>query len=170
MPLSVPVLSAEQLQRYSAALGVSPPVEERRELGPLPQEFADMHGWRELAENVARVYHALPPEDRAQCAIFAQNYGEAGAIDFFGRPLGLPAAISGHNSYWFWGPRGATGSVVIVIDGDPRDYEQLFTTVERVGESDHPLAMPDERHLAIYLCRGMHTPLTQVWARTKSFG
>jgi len=170
LPLVVPVLPVDRFLRFSDRIGVSPSAGERHALGPLPQQFADMHGWKELAENVARVYASLPPEERAQCAIFAQNYGEAGAIDVLGRPLGLPAAICGHNSYWFWGPRGATGSVVIVIGGDASEYALLFDTVERVGESDHPLAMPYERHLPIHLCRGMRQPLGQLWPQVKSFG
>jgi len=61
--------------------------------------------WPDLAANVARVYDALPAADRERACVFAQNYGEAGGR----RPrraLGLPRAISGHNSY-FSGDRAA---------------------------------------------------------------
>jgi hypothetical protein len=73
-----------------------------RPFSPLPQYFADEFGWREAVEKVAVVYRGLPERDRRPCAIYAQNYGEAGAIDYFGRRLGLPPAISAHNSYWMW--------------------------------------------------------------------
>ena len=59
-----------------------------------------MFGWEDLVRRVARVYHALPTGQRATCAILATNYGEAGAIDFFGPRYGLPPAISPHNNYW----------------------------------------------------------------------
>jgi len=68
-----------------------------------------------MAARVAAVYHALPPQDRARAVFYGENYGEAAAIDVFGRRLGLPPAISGHNQYFLWGPRGHDGSVMIII-------------------------------------------------------
>jgi len=62
----------------------------------------------------------LPAEDRAKAAILPKNYGEAGAIDFFGPPLGLPRALSGHQNYWYWGPRDYTGDVIIALQHMPR--------------------------------------------------
>jgi hypothetical protein len=64
--------------------------------------------------SVAQVYHHLRPEDEKRAAIFCQNYGEAGAIDFFGPKLGLPPAISGHQNYFLWGQRDWTGEVILV--------------------------------------------------------
>ncbi len=87
-------------------------------LGPLPQIFADQFGWEEMTALVARVYNALPPDIRRQTAIFGQNYGQAGAIDLFGPKYGLPPAISGHQSYFLWGPRDYTGASVIVMQGN----------------------------------------------------
>ena len=71
---------------------------------------------------VARVYNALPPDLRRQTAIFGQNYGQAGAIDLFGPKYGLPPAISGHQSYFLWGPRDYTGASVIVMAGQPAGF------------------------------------------------
>ena len=65
----------------------------------------------------------------------AGNYGEAGAIDFFGPQYGLPESISGHYSYYVWGPRGATGEVVIAF-GVPLDIlDGIFAHIEEVGGS-----------------------------------
>src|SRR6201999_2075244 len=109
---------------------------ERMKLGVLPQQFADMFGWPEMAADVARVYRTLPPADRARAAIFGQNYGEAAAMDIFGKPLGLPPAISGHNNYYLWGPRGADGNVMIVIGGNLKQEQSLFESVTQVGVTD----------------------------------
>ena len=82
-----PSLSPERYVAYEQALGFAPPKTEVGHRGPLPQHFGDRFGWPELVAEVARIYHALPPEDRARAAIFANNYGEAGAINLFGPRL-----------------------------------------------------------------------------------
>ena len=72
----------------------------------------------EMTREVARIYNSLPPEQRARTAIFANSYGQAGAIDFFGPKYGLPKSISNHQSYWLWGPREFSGETVIVLGSD----------------------------------------------------
>jgi 4-amino-4-deoxy-L-arabinose transferase-like glycosyltransferase len=100
VPMGLPLLPVDRLVAYGGALGLRPRAQERTREGHLPQVFADMFGWEDLVRRVARVYHALPTGQRATCAILATNYGEAGAIDFFGPRYGLPPAISPHNNYW----------------------------------------------------------------------
>ena len=107
----LPLLSPERYGAYQSALGIGQPKTEVAHAGPLPQMFGDQFGWPELVSEVARIYHALPPEDRARAAIYTGNYGEAGAVNLFGPSYGLPAAISGHQTHFFWGPRGATGEL-----------------------------------------------------------
>ena len=91
-PLAKPLLPEDDYVRYAAALKQTPKREENNELGRLPQHFADMHGWSELAATVAEVYRSLPPADQARVCIFGQNYGEAGAIDMFLWLAARPAA------------------------------------------------------------------------------
>jgi hypothetical protein len=169
--MAVPVLPVETYVAYARALGLSPSATagERNELGPLPQHFADMHGWPEMAARVAAVYHALPAEDRARAVFFGRNYGEAAAIDVFGRPLGLPPAISGHNNYFLWGPRDHDGSVVIVIGGDRDRLLEQFESVEVAGHLDHPYAMPYETNRPVYVLRGMRVPMSTAWPRFRNF-
>ena len=169
LPFAKPVLSTDAFLRYAAALGMGPRSEERHEMGRLPQQYADMHGWEDLASNLAKVYHALPAADRGRACIFAQNYGQAGAVDVLGAPLGLPRAISGHNSYFLWGPRGCTGDVVIAIGGDHSDYEQVFTSVEQAAVHTCTDCMPYENNLPIFVLRGARAPLSEIWPRAKRF-
>jgi len=103
-PLVIPVLPVESLIAYQRALGVTPTASERSRLGPLGQHFADRFGWHELTGEVARIYAALPAEERAGAVILTKNYGEAGAVDYYGRRYRLPPAISSHNNYYVWGP------------------------------------------------------------------
>jgi hypothetical protein len=168
-PLAKPLLPTDAYLRYTAVLGMTPSVGERHEMGRLPQHFADMHGWPELAANVARVFDALPAADRARACIFAQNYGQAGAVDVLGARLGLPRAISGHNSYYLWGPRGCTGEGVIALGGDRHGYEELFATVEQAATHTCVDCMPYENNLPIWVARGARVPFHEIWPRVKRF-
>jgi len=165
-PLVVPILPVETLLRYQRALGIELPKTEVAHIGPLPQHFGDMFGWPELGETVAKIYHGLPPEERAKAAIYASSYGDAGAIDFFGPRFGLPKAICPHQNYFFWGPRNYTGEVVIVLQGNREKARQNFASVEESVTMHHPYAMAEE-HYTILICRGLKQPLQQVWPSLK---
>lgn len=167
-PLAIPILPPETYIRYTKALHLAPPAIETHKLGPLPQIFADQFGWEEMVATVARVYNGLPTEVRAKTAIFSQNYGQAGAIDLFGPKYGLPPAISGHQSYFLWGPRGYTGESVIVMDGREADLEWRFASVQRVATVYHPYSMPYE-HFDVFYCRGLRQPLNEIWPQVKNW-
>src|SRR5262249_48874415 len=74
-------------------------------------------GWKKSIPSLcsAKAWDQLSPQERPDCAIFAQNYGQAGAIDFLGRRYGLPPALSGHQTYFLWGPRKYSGKCMIVL-------------------------------------------------------
>jgi hypothetical protein len=167
-PLSVPVLSPESYIRYQRSIGFEPPKTENQRTGPLPQHFADEFGWEEMAREVGRVYNALPPDERARTAIFANGYGQGGAIDFFGPKYGLPKAIGNHQNYWLWGPREYTGERVIVLGSDGTGDREHFASVEAVGRTNHPCARRDE-HFQIFLCRDLNTTLQKLWPKAKKW-
>ncbi|HSP34538.1 MAG TPA: glycosyltransferase, partial [Thermoanaerobaculia bacterium] len=135
----------------------------------MPQFFADRFGWPEMAATVARAYWSLPPDVRAKTAIFGNDYGQAGAIDFYGTRYGLPKSISGVLTYWYWGPRTYTGESVLVL-GDRRErLEELFEVVKPMAEIGHPYAMAQE-HFTLFLAqkpRGWN--FQTVWPRMKKF-
>lgn len=163
-----PILPVEKYLVYSRTLHFEPPQIENHKMGPLPQLYADMYGWQEMAEAVAGAYNKLSPEDKQRCAIFGQNYGQAGAIDFFGAKMSLPSAISGHQSYFYWGPRNYTGECMIVMDDTPDRLSKLFDSWEKVATVYHPYSMPYQ-HFDVYLCRGLHWPLAKIWPRLKNW-
>jgi hypothetical protein len=168
-PLAMPILPPDTYIHYTQVIHLNQPRIEHRRTSALPQLFADRFGWPEMAEAVAKVYHSLPLEERSNCAIFGNDYGQAGSIDFYGPKLGLPKAISGHVSYWYWGPRDYTGECMIVLGDDRRGVEQWFDRVEAVAEVGHPYAMAQE-HFTVFLCRKPKgwTP-QQIWPRLKKW-
>lgn len=169
-PLAIPLLPVKAAVTYANFWHVKEVHVENYDTGPLPQFFADMFGWRQQAAVVALVYQNLTPEDRARCAILAGNYGEAGAIDYFGSAYGLPHAISGHNNYYLWGPGGYSGDIVIAIGMRLVDLQSLFGVVQQVATVNAPYAIPDENNLPVYLCRRPRMTLSQAWPRLKFFG
>ncbi len=173
LPFALPVMSEAHFAQYRAhvlnALGAKPAESEHHKPSPLGQEYADMHGWPQLAGTVAGVYATLSPQDRARVAIVASNYGEAAAIDFFGRPYGLPPALSGHNQYFLWGTHGRSGDVLIDVGGDCGAGAHLFRHAERAATFSAPYSMPYESDLPIMLCRGIKRPLATVWPAVKMY-
>jgi len=166
----LPLLPPKTYILYTHFIGISEPKFEHRQASALPQLLADRFGWPEMATAVAKVYNSLPPDERARTAIFGQNYGEAGAIDFYGPKLGLPKAISGHVNYWYWGPRDYTGETMIVLgDTPPEQLEQYYARVEARGSVGHPYAMASE-HFTIYFCsEPKDGTLTQLWPKLKNW-
>lgn len=168
-PLATPLLPLQSYLRYQSAIGIKPSSGERQRVGILPQHYADMFGWEEMAREVAGVYRSLRPEERARCAIFTQNYGEAGAIDFFGRRLGIPRAASGHNSYWLWGPPKGDPTVLILVGGGPEDYRDSFERVDPAAVFRCRYCMPYEQDLPIYVGRGLRSPIARLWPGAKHY-
>jgi hypothetical protein len=168
-PMALPVLAVEDYVAYSQALGFAPSTDERKELAELPQFYADMHGWESIVETVASVYDTLSPEEQNVATFLTGNYGEAGAIDLLGRSHGLPVAISGHNNYWLWGPRGRTGEVVIVIGGGKEGLGEVFEQVELAARTDCGYCMPYENDQPVWICRRPRAPIDELWPELKHF-
>jgi hypothetical protein len=166
LPVTLPILPADQVGPYLAKIGMGGQKAEVGHNGPLPQHFGDEFGWTEMVAAVAQYYNSLPPDLRAKTAILAGNYGEAGAIDFFGTKYGLPKAISAHQNYYYWGPRNYTGESLIVLQWDLEDV-QHFCNDYRIGPTlDPPFAMGEE-HYTVLHCLGLKKPLPEVWDRLK---
>lgn len=166
VPVVVPVLPIETLVKYQEAIGFAPPKSEVANDSPLQQIFSDQLGWQELTEKVAGVYNSLPPEERAKAGIYAGNYGEAGAIDFYGTQYGLPKAISPHQSYFLWGPREYTGEILILLGASKEKAEKSCESIEEKTEVNHPYAQGYEKY-RIIVCRQTKKPLPEIWQSLK---
>jgi Dolichyl-phosphate-mannose-protein mannosyltransferase len=170
VPITVPVLSPEKFLAYTKTLFFKLPVMEHAHArAALPQWYADQFGWNEIVAETAMAWNHLSTEEREDkaCGIFAQDYGQAGAIDFLGRRYGLPPALSGHQSWFLWGPRGYSGNCMIVLDDSRERLEQLWQNVEYVGTSaDNPYAL--EKEIPVFICRGAKFgTLAELWPQLK---
>jgi 4-amino-4-deoxy-L-arabinose transferase-like glycosyltransferase len=164
LPLGLPILPPERMARYAAALGVNAAVQTNQgEVLSLPQDYADMLGWNEQVAAVARVYRALPAAERAQAVIVADNYGEAGAADFYGPRYGLPGAVAPTGSYWFFGPGKEPGEVIIKIGGAREDLVPFCRSIALADRVNEPWVVPEERDLPIWICRQPYHTLQEIW-------
>ncbi|MBZ5680560.1 MAG: glycosyltransferase family 39 protein [Acidobacteriia bacterium] len=167
-PIVVPVLSPDGFIAYMKYLPFKLPVMEHAHARvTLPQWYSDQFGWEEIVAETAVAWNRLSPDERHDCGIFAQDYGQAGAIDFLGRRYGLPPAMSGHQTWFLWGPRGYSGNCMIVLDDRQATLERYWDHVEFVGISaPSPYAL--EQQIPVFLCKGKKfSSWTDVWPKLK---
>jgi hypothetical protein len=162
VPALLPILPPEGVVAYQRRLGLAPPKTEVSHRGPLEQRLGDQFGWEELVADVAKIYHALPPEERAKTGIFASNYGEAGALSLYGPAYGLPPAICAHQNHYFWGPPKPEPENLIWLQWSRRGVEDHCRSVEKAGEHFHPWGMSEENR-PIYMCRGLKHTIAEYW-------
>ena len=173
IPLVLPVLPERTYVAYEAALlgalhvSRGATATENQRQSALSQDFADMHGWPEMAATVERVAGGLRPGERERALIVAGNYGEAAALEFFGH--GLPPVASGHNQYFLWGTHGRTGEIVIDVGGDCGASAHLFASAERAATAGTPYAISYEQNLPVMVCRGPRIPLSTIWPQVKRY-
>jgi len=169
-PMSLPILPPEQTAAFQERLGLRPAQLERLAMGGLPQHLADQHGWQELAEAVAAVWRELPESDRARALVYGANYGRASAVTVLGAPLGLPAAVSGHNNYFLWGAPPGRGEVVVAVGGREQDHLRFYREVRLAARMPpNPWVMPYESELGIFVLRGPLVPFEELWPRLRHY-
>jgi len=159
LPLVVPVLSRSTLPTGSWESNIN-------------KDLSATVGWQELVQQVADVTKTVPGGERANLVIFTGDYGAAGAIDLWGPRYGLPHAISGHNSYWWWGPSGAhDGATTIAVDL-PRPYLlTIFSEVTPAGAVHTPGDVwTEERGDPIWICRGQKQSWARAWPAARHYG
>ncbi len=166
LPIELPLFSKEVTAAYveRAGLGVTTKTNQGTPLR-LPQDYADMLGWPELVDAVAHVYDSLPAEKRAQVVLIGENYGEAGAMEFYGPKLGLPRVVSAAGSYWFFGPGEKPGAVVISLGVTQEDMAKFFGTVTFAGKVVNDWGVPEEQDVSIYVGENPKTTLQALWPK-----
>jgi hypothetical protein len=120
-------------------------------------------GWPVFVHEIAAAYDSLPPAQRAAATVLTSNYGEAGAVDHYGPADGLPAAYSGHMSFWYWGPPPAPATTAIVVGYDKSQLGfcgsvRLAATLDNhVGVSD------DEQGAPVWICQDLRATWAAIW-------
>lgn len=171
IPILLPYFSNNFSQQYIEWLGINTELE-RGKKPPLHQVLADRIGWEEKVMLVVNAYNSLSDEDKKQTIIATGNYGQAGAIELFGKPYNLPPVACSHNTYYLWSKDRVNGSVLLQLDND-RSYEgltSLFDEVEMhpgIFRSDY--VSHHENNLVVFICRGPKIPPIEMLERSKNF-
>jgi hypothetical protein len=180
-PLARPLLPVDSFLAYQSALKLEPPSNEGHELAGLPQFYADMFGWEDLARNVSKIYKSLTEAERKQTVVYCNNYGEAGAIEYYSKKYQLPKVICPHNNYWYWSldsgesdgldewPENTNATTVIIIGGSIEDHLESFEQVEAAGVHRTKYAIPYESNLTIFIGRGLKRSIEEISRNNKIF-
>ncbi|MGA9363283.1 MAG: glycosyltransferase family 39 protein [Bacteroidota bacterium] len=168
-PISSPLLPPPMLKNYISALGLSLDIEKGKTNEQLPQWLADRLGWRELASDVARVYHSLPSEEQRNTILVSTNYGEAGALELYAPEFGLPPVFCTHNSFHLWGPPSDSIKTYIAVFVQRRDLESKFESVVEAGLHTCADCTRPQRRIPIYVARGPRFSITAEWPKFKIY-
>lgn len=174
-PITLPVLSVSRTIEIMRNIGFVPPSGEKSKVSVLPQHYADMFGWKEMTRDIAAAYDVLSSQEQQDCMILTRNYGEAGAVDYFGDQWNLPPASSGHNNYWLWGPPDWNGTAAVIlgphhdVESSRNELQSYFETVELVVIHTCEYSMPFENHLPVFVCRTAKMDIEDLWPTLKHY-
>ncbi|TKK66388.1 glycosyltransferase family 39 protein [Ilyomonas limi] len=137
LPLLLPIYEPAKLAAFYQKMGINKTgllKWEDLKNHPLPQDFSDMLGWEEMTKKVAAAYRSLSPAEQQQTLIFCNNYGMAGAVNYYGRKYGLPEAYSDNASFLYWLPENKpmTNLILVTEDTDElaHDYIRFFKSAQ----------------------------------------
>ena len=167
-PLARPLLPIQTFISYQSVMELKAPNNEGHST-ELPQFYADMFGWESLAKNVSKVYQSLPDEEKRHTVIYCNNYGEAGAIEYFSKKYKLPKVVCPHNNYWYWWPEKSYAATVIIIGGEAEQHLDALEQCELASIHKVMYAMPYEDNLKIFIGKGLKIPLQKIKQKLKIF-
>jgi len=156
IPKLTPILPIEQFVAYSELKSEDGRIE-------LTGDYADMFGWEEQVALIDSVYQSLSTEEQDNCVLWAENYGEAGALKILGNKYNLPNPISRHGSFWTWGFGNKDAEVWISLGNERPSVEHVFQEVELVKIVTHKYAIGEENGIPVFICRNPRIDIEQWW-------
>jgi hypothetical protein len=167
-PFARPLLKPDIFIKYQTAIGLEPPSNEGHET-VFPQFYSDMFGWEDLAKDVSKVYQSLPKEESKRTLVYCNNYGKAGAIEYYSSKYPLPKVVCPHNSYWYWWPSNNNYTRLIIIGGEIDDHLESLNEVLIAGFHKTKYAMPYENNQTIFIGRELKRTVDQIRQSDKIF-
>lgn len=167
LPFGLPIVPPPQMAQYATAVGIKGAVTTNQgKVLSLPQDYADMLGWKEQVEAVAQVYGSLPADQRSEAVLLARNYGEAGALDFYGPRHRLPRVLLPHNNL-LWPPPAKPADVVVSLGISTNDLSRYFRSVRLAAVYDDPWRVPEERNVPICIAQTLYQSIDEAWPGLK---
>ena len=156
IPKLTPILPIEKYVEYANLKEENGRVE-------LTGDYADMFGWEEQVKLVDSVYQSLTVKEKENCILWAENYGEAGALKILGKKYNLPNPISRHGSFWQWGFGEKNARVWISLGNEKPSVEYVFEDVKLVKIIRHKYAIGEENEIPLYICRKPKIDIEKWW-------
>ena len=128
-----------------------------------------MFGWKDLAKDVSNVYESLSENEKETTVVYCNNYGEAGAIEYYSKTFELPPVVCPHNNYWYWWDLNKKVTTVIVLDGKEEDHLSSLKEVKVVAIHKSKYSMPYENNLSIFVCRGLKRSIKEIHKSDKHY-
>lgn len=129
-------------------------------------EVVEMIGWQDLSKQVAQIYQSIPENEKPRTVILVGNYGEAGALDLYGKEYNLPRVISGGNSLWYRGYGNPEPETIIVVGFEGGYAGNFFSSCkysDTVTNTYHVQNEESARHTSLYVCRNPRKPWNEMW-------
>ena len=157
IPEATPILPIDKYVEYAY-------LKEKNGRIALTDDYADMFGWEEQVELVDSLYQSLTPNEKENCVLWAENYGEAGALKILGKKHNLPNPISRHGSFWTWGYGIKNAAIWISLGNEKKAVEYIFEEVELIKIITHKYAIEEENRIPLYVCRKPKMDIAKWWA------
>ena len=129
IPIALPVLSPGKLDDFYRKNHIEKFGALKWEDGknhPLPMDFADMLSWEEMAQKMARAYNTMSAEEKKNAILFCDNYGQAGAVNFYAKKYNLPEAYSDNASFLYWIPDSLHFDNLVLLTDDQEEMQHPF--------------------------------------------
>ncbi len=170
-PFAIPILPVDDFIQHSQNLGITHESAESKELAQLPQHYADMFGWENMARRTSEIYINLPDTLREGTVVYVQNYGEAASLEYFSRKYTLPMILAGHNNYWLWGNQTIHDGIksFLIVGGKKEDHLRAFDIVDEAGRIQCTYCMPYENNLPVFFCTQLKSSIQDVWPYVKHY-
>ena len=118
----------------------------------LPQDFADMLGWKEMAGKALAAYEMLPKNELKNTLVFCDNYGQTGAVNYYNRGK-MPEAYSFNTDYIYWLPYQSQVRNILLVGQKPsQKVIDMFAEIKLIGAVENEFAR--EKGTSIYLLTG----------------
>ena len=168
LPFGLPLVPPAQMARYAAAVGIKGAVMTNQgRILSLPQDYADMLGWEGQVAAVAQVYQSLSPDQQAEAVLIGRNYGQAGALDFYGPRHGLPPRVLLPNNNLLWPPPARPADIAVTVGFSTNDLSRFFRSVRLGAVYDDPWRVPEERNVPICVAEKLNGDIHEAWPTLK---
>jgi len=170
LPYSLPILKENKMIQFcklTKSFGITEPLRwNNGKIKQIPQDFAEMSGYRKMSEIVLEKFNQLNKDEKNDCFIYAGTYSIAGALKFYGKESSLPDAISYQDNFILWAPETMEKNIMIYVNYHRGEYLKLFSNISKIGEITNVNSIL--YGVEIFLCKNPTPAFYEYYSKTTS--